>query len=107
MSEFVIRGGEVVDPSGRRAADELLAHQRDIWRAWRFLLDREAVGWRRALGPAAIAAGVFLGLHLPYVLWRHHTYGAWLPNTVHAKFAPGAGLEISSKVIKGEMKWPQ
>ncbi|HPF71533.1 MAG TPA: hypothetical protein PLQ13_12735 [Candidatus Krumholzibacteria bacterium] len=35
---------------------------------------------RRWLGPAAFVAGTAL-----YLLWRHHTYGWWLPNTYYAK----------------------
>ena len=39
-----------------------------------------AAGRRRWIGAALVVAGT--GVHL---LWRHATYGEWLPNTFHAK----------------------
>lgn len=38
---------------------------------------KDRPGWRRLLAAAGLAAGPLL-LH---ALWRHHYYGAWLPNT--------------------------
>lgn len=54
-------------------------------------LQRGLRGWRRwdaacAVGPAVVFA---------HMLWRHHTYGFWLPNTYYAKVAepwPDMGL---------------
>lgn len=41
---------------------------------------------RRLLASADVArAGVFLGLYLPYFLWRYYYYGFLLPNTFYAK----------------------
>lgn len=43
--------------------------------------------WKTAAIPAAIC-GLGVGAHL---LWRHATYGDWVPNTFHAKVA---GLQV-------------
>jgi arabinofuranosyltransferase len=41
---------------------------------------------RRLFAPGDVArAGVFLGLYLPYFLWRYYYYGFLLPNTFYAK----------------------
>ena len=53
-------------PIGLFVATWLIVHGRKDW-----------PGWGRMLQAGALAAGPLL-LHL---LWRHHTYGAWLPNT--------------------------
>lgn len=53
-------------PVGLFVATWLLVHGRAGW-----------PGWRRLLQAGALAAGPLV-LHL---LWRQHTYGAWLPNT--------------------------
>lgn len=43
---------------------------------------------RLAIGLALFAAPV-----IAHLLWRHHFYGAWLPNTFHAK-VPGTRFEV-------------
>jgi arabinofuranosyltransferase len=45
------------------------------------------LAWRRQLfAPADVArAGIFLGLYLPYFLWRYYYYGFLLPNTFYVK----------------------
>ena len=53
-------------PIGLFVATWLIIHGRKDW-----------PGWSRLLQAGALAAGPLL-LHL---LWRQHTYGAWLPNT--------------------------
>ncbi len=45
-----------------------------------------APGQRRWLGPAILVAGA-----AAHLLWRHHTYGWWLPNTYYAKTGDLAG----------------
>ncbi len=34
---------------------------------------------------------IYLALVVPHVLWRHHYYGWWLPNTYYIKSSGGAG----------------
>ena len=51
------------------------------------LLHRKTRPARRDLASLA----VFLLLVVPHLLWRHHYYGWWLPNTFYIKSSGGAG----------------
>jgi hypothetical protein len=42
------------------------------------------------------ALAVTSGLYIGFLLWRHHFYGAWLPNTYYAKL--GSGTRIASNI---------
>lgn len=47
--------------------------------------------WRRRAPALLVAYAVpFFAVFVPYLLWRHAFYGAWLPNTFYAKTGPGS-----------------
>lgn len=50
--------------------------------AWAAIVSRRA---GRSIAPAALGAACIAAAFAAYLLWRHATYGEWLPNTYYAK----------------------
>jgi len=67
-------------------------------------------GWRSG-GPnrlAAISAPLPLAAVLIHLLWRHATYGAWLPNTYYAKHVdpwPESGWRYAASFVVENSVW--
>jgi len=54
---------------------------------------------RRLLARALALAGGFAALFAPFMLWRHHYYGDWLPNTFYVKAGGLANVALGLQYL--------